>query len=134
MGVSLADAGARGSSEYVVKNVNATASGATAVWTPAAGKKWEICKFRLHVSSNASLGVAGTFTVSLLDGAGATGLSFSIFLPTTAGTTMAGFWDSGWIDLDLGLCGTVAAQALNVNLSAALVTGVCNVVVAGFEN
>jgi len=87
-----------------------------------------------HNPAFAAFDVHTPVGAALLDGAGATGLSFSIFLPTTAGTTMAGFWDSGWIDLDLGLCGTVAAQALNVNLSAALVTGVCNVVVAGFEN
>jgi hypothetical protein len=114
-----------------ISSVSATAAGDTAVWTAGAGKKWQIAKLRLHVSGNCAQAAGGNFTILLRDVTVAIpGLAFTIFVPGAAAVTA---WDSGWLDLDIGPQAAAVATALNVNLSAALTSGVCNVIVQGWE-
>ena len=116
------------------KTVQATASGATAAWTPATGKKFRLLRLMLLITANASLAAGAVLTVTLQDASTDTGLSFDAFVPTTAVTTTAGdAFNSGWIELGQGFLSSTADNVLNVNLSAALATGNVRVIVAGRE-
>ena len=118
----------------VFRTVQATAAGSTAVWTAAAGNKWRLLKVFIQITDNASLAAGAVLTVSLLDVAASINIAFDIFVPTTAVTTTVG--TAAQIQLDLGQFGILAAAtatALNVNLSAALVTGNVRVIVQGTE-
>jgi hypothetical protein len=117
----------------IAKTVAATATGSTALWTPTAGKKFRLMRFKIIVTANASLAAGGVFTIDLLDAAASLNLTHSIFVPTTAGSTIVGTYDSDWIDLGNGLLSALANNVLNVNLSAALVTGAVRVIVCGTE-
>jgi hypothetical protein len=119
----------------VFKTASATASGDTAVWTPTSGKRFRLLRLMVIVTDNASLASGAVLTIELRDAAAAVGLTFDVFVPTTAVTTVAGnAFSSGWVDLGgVGVLSTAINQVLNVNLSAALVTGNVRVVVAGTE-
>src|SRR2546426_93774 len=55
--------------KLLAKSVDAKAARSTAVWTPAAGKKFRLIAFEVNIGDDASLGVAGVETVKLLDSA-----------------------------------------------------------------
>lgn len=128
---SLIDGSQRGTSPYLVKSATASALGSTALWTPAAGKRVQLAKLCIHVTANASIAAGGILTIALLDAAASLGLSFACFVPAAAATTVP--FDSGWMDLDLGPVEAAANDVLNINLSAALATGVVSVVAVGWE-
>lgn len=116
------------------KTLAATASGSTALWTPTTGKKFRLQRYKIVVTSNASLAAGAVLTIDLLDAAGALGQTHSVWVPTVAVTTGAPpLYDSGWVDLGNGQFSALANNVLNVNLSAALVTGVCRVIACGTE-
>lgn len=121
----------------VFRTATATAAGNTAVWTPPAGKKFRLMRYRLVVTGNAAQAAGGTFNIELRDGAsnvvsGSNLPAESVAVPVAAGSAGV-LLDTGWCDLGNGLLGTTAAQALNVNLSAALTGGAVRVYVAGTE-
>lgn len=118
----------------VFKTVSATTSGNTAIWTPGTGNKFRLLKLFIQVTDNASLASGAVLTVDIQDSSTTTNITFSVFVPTTAVTTVIG--DGAEIQLDLGQFGILSAVAnnvLNVNLSVALATGVCRIIAMGTE-
>jgi hypothetical protein len=118
----------------VFTTVQATASGATTVWTPGTGNKWRLLKLYVEVTQNASLAAGGVLTITFLDTAAAVPIAFDVFVPTTAVTTTTGAALD--VELDLGAFGILSAAANNtfrVNLSSALVTGNVRVNAMGTE-
>lgn len=112
----------------------ATAANSTAVWTPAAGKKFRLLGFELTITRDATVAVAGVVTVNLIDAAGTIIYSTGVYVPiaATPGNLPAGPLSS----IDLGKIGYLSALAnnvLNINLSVALVTGSVQVNVRGTE-
>jgi len=116
----------------VFKTAVATALGDTAVWTPAAGKKFRLMRFLIQVTANAALAAGGLLEILLRDATTATGLAHSYFVPGAAGTV---FGEQGgtWIDLGNGFLSAAANNVLNVNLSVALTAGEVRVVACGTE-
>lgn len=117
----------------VFKTVSATASGNTALWTPTTGKKFRLMRLLFDLTSNAGRAAGGVVTFSLQDNTTDIGVTFDVFVPTTAVTTGFGGYTSGWIDLGNGVLSTAANNVLNLNLSAALTSGVCRVSCCGTE-
>ena len=118
----------------VFKTVQATASGNTAVWTPGSGNKFRLLKLFVELTDNASLASGGVLTISFQDATTAMPIAFDVFVPTTAVTTTIGDGLEQQLDLgDFGIQSATANNALNVNLSAALVTGNVRVIAMGSE-
>jgi hypothetical protein len=117
----------------IFKTVTATAVGNTTVWTPAAGKKFRLMRYRIEITNNASLAAAGIETIQLTDGAGGTVIdAFSAFVNNAAATIM-GAYTSEWMDLGNGYLSAAANNLLVVNLGTALATGVVRVTAVGTE-
>lgn len=116
------------------KTAQAVAAGNTALWVPSAGKKFRLMRYMVEITGNASIAGAGAVvTVSLFDGAaGATGQAHDVFVPLVA-LAGIGLLTTGWIDLGNGFPSALANNVLNINLSAALVTGNCRVICCGTE-
>lgn len=118
----------------VFKQISTAATGSTVLWTPGSGNKFRILKFKIQVTANAVAAAAGVLVIALEDAATVIPLSHSVFIPAAAGATLAGQYDSGWIDLgQFGYLSSAANNALNVNLSFALTGGVVNVIACGTE-
>ena len=116
------------------KSAVATASGNTAVWTPATGKKFRLMRFMLVLTDEAAQGVAGDITVKFQDATTDIGISLPVYVPAAAIAAPIGeAWTSGWIDLGNGIVSAAANNVLNLNLSAALTAGTFGVLVAGTE-
>jgi hypothetical protein len=112
----------------VFKSVQCNTAAATAVWTPAAGKK-----FRLMggvITTSGWLAAAAETIVTLLDQAGAITLAFNFVLPAAA-TAL-----SACIPFDLkpnGYLSAAANNVLNATLSGNLTGGHIMVSVWGTE-
>lgn len=115
-----------------LKTVTATAAGNTALWTPAAGKKFRLMRLIVMVTANASFAVAGLEEVTLQDSATDVGFGVSFFVPGAAGA-LVGEQNSGWLDLGNGFLSSTANNVLNVNLGTALATGEIRVFAVGTE-
>lgn len=116
------------------KTAKATASGDTAVWTPAAGKRFVLLGYEIMVTANAAQAVAGVLDVVLRDAAAPIGQGLSVFVPGAAGAAFAANASTGWVSLlGLGYQSAAINQALNVNLSAALTAGTVRVNAVGTE-
>jgi hypothetical protein len=118
----------------VFRTVQATASGNTAVWTPGTGNKFRLLKLFVELTDNGSLASGGVLTINFQDATTSINISFDVFVPTTAVTTVIG--DGLEQELDLGAFGILSAAAnnvLNVNLSSALATGNVRVIAMGTE-
>lgn len=116
----------------VAKSATATASGDTALWTPAAGKKVRLMRYKVEVTGNASTTGGAVIDVVLRDATTALAASCSLYVPSAAGTSL-GSYSTGWVDLGQGVLSAAANNVLNINLSAALTTGKVRVVCAGTE-
>ena len=114
------------------KTATATSSGNTAVWTPTTGKKFRLMRYMIQVTGNAAQATGGTFTIDLQDSTTSTNITHSFFVPGTAGTSLAGL-STDWVDLGNGVLSSTINNVLNVNLSAALTSGVVRVVICGTE-
>jgi hypothetical protein len=114
------------------KSVLATANGATALWTPGAGKKFRLMRFKLQVPANTTTAGGALITVGLLDAAANIGLDQSVFVPAAA-TALTELLETGWIDLGNGYLSTAANNVLNINLSAALTAGGARIIACGTE-
>lgn len=116
----------------IFKGLSTGATGSTAIWTPGASNKFRLLKFKIQVSGQATFGAAAALTIKLLDAAIDLQLTHVIFVPAAA--VNGALFDSGWIELgDFGIQSAVAGNALNLNLSAALTTGVVSVIACGTE-
>lgn len=121
-----------GSPSVVVKSTTATASGGTAVWTPAAGKKFRLMGYQIQLTANAAVAAGAVVHIDLFDGA--TFLTrHSFFVPTTAVTTTPGAYTTPWIDLGNGFLSSAANNGLSITLSAALTSGEASIVASGSE-
>lgn len=117
----------------VFKTCTATASGSTACWTPAAGKKFRLMGYCLDVTANAAQSVAGVITIDLLDSAASTNNTWSTFIPGAAGTTLTASDQACNYSMGNGVLSAAANNVLNVNLSAALTAGLVRVRLWGTE-
>lgn len=119
----------------VFRTISTAAAGNTVVWTPGVGNRFRLLKFRVQLTGNAALAVAAVLDITLNDAGGAMNLAHSAFVPAAALAGGGHDYDSGWIDLGFfGIFSAAANNVLNVNLSAALTTGVCRVMLAGVED
>jgi hypothetical protein len=102
----------------------ATSSGNTAVWTPAAGRKFRLMCVGIDVTSNAAQSTGGVFTIKLEDGSTVIpGMLWSVFVPSTAGTAAGEALEVPVACYANGFLSSTANNVLNVNLSAALTAG-----------
>lgn len=114
------------------KTVAATASGDTALWTPAAGRKFNIMGGHLQIPAGATAATQ-EIDVTLRDGTTPTAIVVSISLPSAVTTPQGGGYV---IPFDVGPVGLISATAnnvLNVNLSAALTASKVRAFVYGTE-
>jgi hypothetical protein len=118
----------------VFKSVQATASGNTAVWTPGTSNKFRLLKLFVQLTYNASLTTGAVFTITFQDGTTGMPISFDLYVPTVAVTTVIGDGFSQELDLgEFGILSATAGNAFNVNLSATLQTGNVRVISMGTE-
>lgn len=113
----------------IFKSVGANTAAATAVWTPAAGKKFRLMG-GVITSASAALAAAALTTLTLLDSAAAITLAFDIWVPITPLNT------TPCIAFDLkpnGYLSAVANNVLNATLTANLLSGQIRVTVWGTE-
>ena len=108
----------------IFKTVAATLIGSTALWTPAAGKKFRILGFKVAIPSTAT--TAAGSTITLKDGAG-TVFTLAVLGATTQIVT---YQQTGMMN---GYLSAAADNVLNVDLSAALTAGAVVVDVWGTE-
>lgn len=119
---------------HIFRTAQATASGNTAVWTPTSGKKFRLLKLFVEVTDNSSLAAGAVLTLNFQDATTSINISFDVFVPTTAVTTVIGDGLEQELDLgDVGILSAAANNVLNVNLSAALATGNVRVIAMGTE-
>jgi hypothetical protein len=121
----------------VFKTVQASASGNTALWTPATGKKFRLMRLIVQIPANVSLAARGVLTISFQDNTTDISLTFDHYVGQTAPVETASSeqpnFDTGWIDLGNGIVSTTANNVLNVNLSAALAAGKVRITCCGTE-
>jgi hypothetical protein len=121
----------------VFKTATANASGDTALWTPAAGKRFRLMRFIVQVPANVGFAARGVLTIKLRDGTTDLNLTFDVWLGQTAPVETASSeqpnFDTGWIDIGEGILSAAANNVLNINLSAALGAGNVRVTCCGTE-
>jgi hypothetical protein len=110
-----------------------TASGNTAIWTPASGKSFRLQRYLVEVTQNASQLLQGVLTVSFQDGTSPLPIAHDIYVPST-GLRVFQPASPGWIDLGSnGILSSTPNNVLSVNLSSALNAGNVRVIVCGIE-
>jgi hypothetical protein len=118
----------------VFKTITATAAGNTAVWTPGSGNKFRLLGYVISVTGDASLAAAGRLSISLADAATTLNFIHQVYLPAAA--PAAPLQQGFQVILPLGAFGVLSAaanNALNVQLSSALTSGLVNVIAYGTE-
>lgn len=117
----------------IFKTATGTVSGNTAIWTPTSGKKFRIMRVMLEVTANVSITSGGLLEITLQDATTPTNIAaLSLYAPSAAATN-AGVIRTPWVELQNGYLSSAANNVLNMNLSAALVTGEARCVVCGTE-
>ncbi len=106
----------------VFKTAQVTEAGTTALWTPAAGKKFRLMGYMMLVSSNTVTNFSGTNLILLLDNAAATGISFNPYFPNALVIASA-TQSVQATNIGNGYLSTAANNVLNVNLVAAITGG-----------
>ena len=117
----------------VFKTATATASGDTALWTPAGGKKFRIMRYMITITADAATSGGAEIDIVLRDATTATAAALSVYVPAVGATTFGNTVSSGWVDWGNGFLSAAANNVLNTNLSAALSAGKVRVVVCGTE-
>jgi hypothetical protein len=108
-----------------------TASGNTAVWTPASGKKFRLMWLHVQLGGDATLGSAGALIVNIADSA--TNLFGWETQVSNAAVTGQVYIDE-WIALPgNGILSAAANNVLNCNLSSSLTAGAVRVTAGGTE-
>lgn len=116
----------------VFKYAFASTVAATAVWTPAAGKRFRLMRLRISVPSDATSAVAGRTAMTFLDGGTLMPLAFDASVPTV-GATGPPSLETGWIDLGNGILSAAANNVLTVALTNALTTSGFRMILIGTE-
>jgi hypothetical protein len=111
---------ARTPSIFKTVSVAATVVGNSAVWTPAAGKKFRLMRFQVTGQGLAAT-ATGVVTVSFQDAAVAIPQgTYDNDVPAVAGVvTGVNDISKGWVDLGNGILSSTANNVLNFNISAA---------------
>lgn len=118
----------------IFKQNTATASGSTALWTPATGKRFRLVRYMVTIPSNAVAAAQADLVIALLDAAAGIGQAHVVNIPVSAVLTAAPpLYVSPWIDLGAGILSALANNVLNINLSFALTGGQVNVIACGTE-
>lgn len=105
-------------------SVAASAAGNTIVWTPTAGHPFDIECIAVDVTEDATQTTAGDLAITLQDGTTTIpGFLWEVYVPATALTGSGDLYTSGTACFPNGYKSTSTANSLNVNLSAALLTG-----------
>jgi hypothetical protein len=104
----------------VFKTVVATEAGATALWTPAAGKSFRLMGYTISVAG--TLAATGVQTLQLLDGATAIKNHLANVIETTTVSISGGDTQIG-ADLGQGELSAAANNVLSINLGSAMATG-----------
>lgn len=116
------------------KTAVASAAGNTAIWTPAAGKRFRLMAYSIEVTGNASMGAAGLNEITLNDAGAAIGQGVSAWFPAAAGTLLGNVQLSGGMrQLGNGVLSAAANNPLQVNLTTALTAGEVRVNAIGTE-
>jgi hypothetical protein len=110
--------------------VIATASGATAVWTPAAGKRFRLLGYTIDVAG--TLAATGVQTIELQDNATTFKNHLGHVIETTT-ASISGGADHMGADLGQGYLSTAVNNVLNINLSTTMATGGVAINVWGTE-
>lgn len=103
------------------KTATATASGNTALWTPASGKKFRLMRLYVTVSATNTIAAVTNEIITFQDGATAMSIRFDASVGTTAAAGED--FSSGWVDLGNGILSAAANNVLNLNLGTAVATG-----------
>lgn len=93
-----------------------TSSGGNVVYTPAAGKKFRLLRYRLAMPQSTTQAVSGVSTIQLEDGAGVMPLKHALWIPSAVIANPFGAFDTGWIDLGNGYLSAAAGNSLIVRL------------------
>lgn len=117
----------------ITKTATATASGDTALWTPASSKKFRLMRYQIQMTADAATSGGAVVDVVLRDATTATSAAYSVYVPAAGGTAFGNSATSGWVDLGHGILSAAVNNVLNMNLSATLTSGKVRVVVAGTE-
>jgi hypothetical protein len=120
---------------FKTASVPATASGNTAVWTPAAGKKFRLMRFQI-TAQNIAATTATLLTISFQDGStGITIGTYDVLMPAVANLVSGIMQVSAWVDLGNGVLSAAANNVLNANISATVTgaTGTFRVNACGTE-
>lgn len=117
----------------IFKTITATAAGDTAIWTPVAGKKFRLMGYSVQISGDATVTGGAILTLAFRDATTLIGVTLSVFTPAAATNTLAGFSINSPATMGNGVLSATANNALNINLSAALATGVVRINVFGTE-
>lgn len=99
----------------VFKTASATAAGATAVWTPASGKKFRLMRFQIQLTDSAAMSAgSGDINIRFQDNTTDFGFQWDVTIPAAALSTPFGIgFDSDWIDLGNGYLSAAANNVLN---------------------
>lgn len=116
-------------------NASITATGTTALWTPAAGKKFRVMSYHIAAGNNSFISLAPTtVTVKLQDGAGFTLCQHSLYIPGIQLSTSPGVVSVANVTIPGGgYVSSAANNPLNVVLSSTLSGGTVTVNVWGCE-
>jgi hypothetical protein len=117
----------------VFKTAAVASSGDNSVWTPTSGKKFRLMGYQMSATANITTAGGAVITAKIRDSSTDIGLNWQFYAPSTAVTTVAGGFTTGWVWLgDGGYLSTAANNIAKVNLSAAT-TGSVTVNMIGTE-
>jgi hypothetical protein len=117
----------------IFRTAKATATGTQAIWTPATGKKFRLMRFKIQITADSAQTTGADVDFDLQDGATSLNLTHTVFIPTAAATVLAGYYESGWIDIGNGYLSTAANNVLNLVFTAVGFAGTVRVITAGNE-
>jgi hypothetical protein len=117
-----------------VATAQAYLSGNTALWTPAAGKRFRLKRLMATIPGDAYAGAPGPVTLSFQDGTTPIGIAFQFYLPAAAPNVAGCLLVTPWLDLGDGYLSAAIGNALNANLSLTIAgAGAAQIIVAGVE-
>jgi hypothetical protein len=105
----------------VFKTVSTAAAGLTAVWIPAAGKKFRLMGYTIDVAG--TLAATGTQVLTLRDGAATVIKNHVANVIQTQTASISGGDSHMGADLGQGQLSALANNVLNINLGTAMATG-----------
>ena len=112
-----------------IKSAQQTATGPTAIWTPATGKRFRL--LQLIIMLNAGMAAAGTNLISFFDNATDTNIDVTVWLPIAASIA-----NQPPLVISLpgnGLLSAAINNPLKVSLGTAITAGAISIIMVGCE-